>query len=148
MLHASGPRRPFETRLHGPVVHAHSALGRLVPFRAHGVAEFGPVGMAALRVIGAALLPMLKLRGQLGELRRHWRSIFVVGVMNSALPFLYFVYAALPTTAGLSVISAALVLVVALVLWWPASAPSGVAWLTDALLRCCVPARPTCCTYG
>ncbi|HPM69032.1 MAG TPA: EamA family transporter, partial [Piscinibacter sp.] len=57
-----------------------------------GAAEFGPVALAAVRVGGAALvlLPLLRWRGQFGELRRHWRSIFVVGITNSAVPFLCF----------------------------------------------------------
>ena len=40
--------------------------------------EFGPVALAALRVIGASLLlmPLLVLRGQAGELRRHWFPLF------------------------------------------------------------------------
>ena len=71
-----------------------------------GAAEFGPVAVAALRVSGAALLlvPLLAARGHTAELRRHWRAIFVVGVINSALPFLFFAYALLSITAGLSAI--------------------------------------------
>lgn len=69
-----------------------------------GAAEFGPVALAAVRVAGAALvlLPLLVWRGQFAELRRHWRAIFVVGLSNSALPFLGFSYAALSLSAGLS----------------------------------------------
>ena len=92
-----------------------------------GAAEFGPVALAALRVIGAALflMPLLALRGELGVLRRHWRAIFVVGITNSALPFLLFAYAALSITAGLAAIfNAASPLFGALVAWW---------WLRDRL---------------
>ncbi len=69
-----------------------------------GAAEFGPVALSAVRVAGAALvlLPLLAWRGQFAELRRHWRAIFVVGLTNSALPFLGFSYAALSISAGLS----------------------------------------------
>ncbi len=69
-----------------------------------GAGEFGPVALAAVRVSGATLvlLPLLAARGQVGELRRHWRTIFVVGALNSALPFLCFSYAALSISAGLS----------------------------------------------
>ncbi len=69
-----------------------------------GAGEFGPVALAAVRVTGATLvlLPLLAARGQVGELRRHWRTIFVVGALNSALPFLGFSYAALSISAGLS----------------------------------------------
>lgn len=69
-----------------------------------GAGEFGPVALAAVRVAGAALvlLPLLAWRSQWPDLRRHWRPIFVVGLTNSALPFLAFSYAALSISAGLS----------------------------------------------
>lgn len=92
-----------------------------------GAGEFGPIALVALRVAGAALLlvPLLALRGQFGALRRHWRAILVVGVLNSALPFLGFAYAALSITAGLSAIfNATAPLFAALVAW---------AWLGDRL---------------
>jgi drug/metabolite transporter (DMT)-like permease len=71
-----------------------------------GAADFGPVPLSAVRVGGATLLllPLLHLRGQVGELRRHWRPVFVVGVTNSALPFLCFSYAALSISSGMSAI--------------------------------------------
>ena len=90
-------------------------------------AAFGPIALVAVRVTGAALflLPLLLLRGQVGDLRRHWRAIFVVGITNSALPFLLFSYAALPFTAGLSAIfNAAAPLFGALIAWL---------WLKDRL---------------
>ncbi len=92
-----------------------------------GVPEFGPVALAAVRVAGAALflLPLLHWRGQTGVLRRHWRPIFVVGITNSALPFLCFSYAALSIMAGLAAIfNAAAPLFGALIAWW---------WLKDRL---------------
>ncbi len=69
-----------------------------------GAGEFGPVALAAVRVTGAALLlvPLLAWRGQLAAMRRHWRPILVVGLTNTALPFLCFSYAALSITAGMS----------------------------------------------
>ncbi|HZE92340.1 MAG TPA: DMT family transporter [Rhizobacter sp.] len=71
-----------------------------------GAGEFGPVALAAVRVVGASLclLPLLWLKGQWPDLRRHWRAIFLVGITNSALPFLCFSYAALTVPAGLSAI--------------------------------------------
>jgi drug/metabolite transporter (DMT)-like permease len=67
---------------------------------------FGPVALAFVRVTGATLflVPLLALRGELGALVRHWRTIAVVGLVNSALPFLCFSYAALSITTGLSAI--------------------------------------------
>ena len=66
--------------------------------------HFGAVPLAALRVAGAALvlLPLLTVHSGLGPLRRHWRPIALVGVSNSALPFLCFSFAALSINAGLS----------------------------------------------
>jgi drug/metabolite transporter (DMT)-like permease len=66
--------------------------------------HFGATPLAALRVAGAALLllPLLTMRSGLGELRRRWPAIALVGVTNSALPFLCFSFAALSIHAGLS----------------------------------------------
>jgi drug/metabolite transporter (DMT)-like permease len=94
-----------------------------------GATEFGPVALAALRVAGASLLlaPLLALRGQTAELHRHWRPIFVVGVINSALPFLCFAYALLSITAGLSAIfNATAPLFGAFIAWL---------WLSDRLTK-------------
>ena len=68
------------------------------------VPEFGPVALTALRVGGAALClwPLALWHGQAGALRRHWKAIAVVGVVNSALPFVLFSLAALAINAGLS----------------------------------------------
>ena len=96
-------------------------------FTRMSAAAFGPIALVAVRVTGAALflLPLLLWRGQVGELRRHWRAIFVVGLTNSALPFLLFGYAALSFTAGLSAIfNAAAPLFGALIAWL---------WLKDRL---------------
>ena len=84
------------------------------------VPAFGPFALAFLRVAGAALLlvPLLAARGELGALRQHWRPIAVVGLTNSALPFLCFAYAALSITAGLSAIfNSATPLFAAIVAW-------------------------------
>ena len=84
------------------------------------VPAFGPVALVFLRLAGAALLlvPLLAARGELASLRRHWRAIAVVGVLNSALPFLCFAYAALSITAGLSaILNSATPLFAAVVAW-------------------------------
>jgi len=75
-------------------------------FMRMGAAAFGPVALAAVRVVGASLflMPLLAMRGELGALRTHWKPILVVGLTNSALPFLCFSYAALSISAGLSAI--------------------------------------------
>lgn len=92
-----------------------------------GAAEFGPVALSFVRVLGASalLMSLLVYRGQIAALRQHWRAIFVVGLTNSALPFLCFSYAALSLNAGLSaVFNAATPLFGALIAWL---------WLKDAL---------------
>jgi drug/metabolite transporter (DMT)-like permease len=96
-------------------------------FMRMGAGEFGPFALAAVRVGGAALvlLPLLAWRGEVATLRRHWRMIFVIGITNSALPFLCFGYAALSITAGLAAIfNAASPLFGALIAWL---------WLKDRL---------------
>jgi len=72
-----------------------------------GAHEFGPVALAAVRVglASALLIPLLAGRGQLAELRTHWRGLLVVGALNSAIPFALFSFAALSITAGLSSIA-------------------------------------------
>jgi drug/metabolite transporter (DMT)-like permease len=84
------------------------------------VPAFGPIALVFLRVAGAALLlvPLLGARGELAALRQHWRTIAVVGLSNSALPFLCFAYAALTINAGLSAIfNSATPLFAAIVAW-------------------------------
>jgi drug/metabolite transporter (DMT)-like permease len=85
-----------------------------------GAPEFGAVPLAGLRVAGAALvlMPLLALRGQLGALRSHWKPILLVGITNSAFPFMCFSYAALSLTAGLSgIFNAAAPLFGAVIAW-------------------------------
>jgi drug/metabolite transporter (DMT)-like permease len=94
-------------------------------FMRMGAAEFGPAPLAFVRVAGAALclLPLLAWRGEVGVLRQHWRAIALVGVINSALPFMLFMAAALVLGAGLmAVFNATTPIWGALVGWW---------WLRD-----------------
>jgi drug/metabolite transporter (DMT)-like permease len=75
-----------------------------------GAGEFGALTLAGLRAAGATLMlvPVLLLTKQHRALHKHWKPIAVVGVANSALPFVLFNYAALHINAGLSsVLSAA-----------------------------------------
>ena len=69
-----------------------------------GAHEFGPIALAAVRVglASAMLIPLLASRGALGELRKHWKGMLIVGALNSAIPFALFSFAALSITAGLS----------------------------------------------
>jgi drug/metabolite transporter (DMT)-like permease len=75
-------------------------------FMRMGAAQFGSLALAGMRAIGAALcaLPLLWSRQRLAELRANWRSVALIGLSNSALPFVLFSYAAQSLPAGLSAI--------------------------------------------
>lgn len=68
-----------------------------------GAAQFGPWALVFVRVAGASalLLPLLAWRGEWPALRQHWRAIALVGVLNSAAPFVLFSIAALVLGAAL-----------------------------------------------
>lgn len=96
-----------------------------------GAGEFGPWALAGARAFGAALLlvPMLAWRrdGSLQALRGAWRQVAVVGIANSALPYLLFAVAAMNINASLSAIfNAATPLYAALI---------GLAWLGEGIGR-------------
>ncbi len=98
-------------------------------FMRMGAGEFGAVPLAAVRVAGAAvlLMPLLVWHGAWGALRARWRAIAVVGLSNSALPFVCFAFAAQSITAGLaSIFNAAAPLFGAAIAWL---------WLNDRLSR-------------
>ena len=90
-------------------------------FMRMGAVEFGPVALVFVRVAGAAamLLPILIAQGHGPALRQHWKVIAWVGVLNSALPFLCFAFAAQVLSAGLmGVFNATAPIWTALVAWW------------------------------
>lgn len=85
-----------------------------------GALEFGALPTAALRVtIATAFLwPVLWARGLGGQLRRHWKPVFVIGLLNSGIPFALFAYALLTISTGLSaVLNATVPLFGALIAW-------------------------------
>lgn len=89
-------------------------------FMRMGAGAFGALPLAGLRAIGAALcfLPLLASRQRLAEWRAHWRPIAVVGLTNSALPFLLFTFATRSLPAGLaSIIDGMTPMFAALVGW-------------------------------
>jgi len=78
----------------------------------------GPVWLIALRVLiaGLVMLPLVAGRGQLAELRRHWRLLLLVGCLNAAAPFTLLAYTALELTAGMtSILNATVPIFAALV---------------------------------
>ena len=82
--------------------------------------EFGALATAAVRVAiaSAFLLPILILRGQLPVLARHWKVIFLIGLLNSGIPFALFAYALLSITSGMSaILNATVPMFGALVAW-------------------------------
>ena len=94
-----------------------------------GAVEFGALPTAAVRVTIAALflLPLVWLRGLLPELKKHWRKVFFVGILNSGIPFACFAFALLSITTGLSsILNATVPMFGALVAWlWLKDKPSG-----------------------
>ena len=94
-----------------------------------GAAEFGALPTAGMRVGIAALflLPLLVLRGQWSVLSRHWKKIFVLGMLNSGIPFALYAYALLSISTGLSsLLNATVPLFGALVAWlWLKDRPHG-----------------------
>jgi len=89
--------------------------------------DFGPAALAWLRVAiaSAVLLPLLWWRGGAAAARSHWRTIALVGLLGSALPFVAYGYAALAIPAGLlAIFNATVPMWGALIAW---------AWLGERL---------------
>ena len=89
--------------------------------------EFGAFALVEVRVAIAAvvLFPLLALRGQTTDIKTNWFPLFVLGVHNTALPFLLFTWAMLSLTAGTGAILNATAPIFAAVIAW--------AWLGDKL---------------
>ncbi len=66
----------------------------------------GPILTAASRVLiaGAVLVIYCRATGFSADLARYWRQYLVIGVVNSALPFVLYAFAALHIPASYSVI--------------------------------------------
>lgn len=86
-----------------------------------GAVEFGPWSTAGMRVMVAALvlLPVLILRGQWADFRRHAGPILLAGSLNAGLPFALYAYALLSIPTGLTaILNATTPLFGALVAWF------------------------------
>lgn len=68
--------------------------------------EFGAIALIEIRVVIATLVltPFIIFRRQLPEVKRHWRPIFVMGILHYALPFTLLAYSMLTLTAGYAAI--------------------------------------------
>lgn len=82
--------------------------------------EVGPLGVAACRVTGGALLlmPLVAWRGQLGTWRGHGPQLAIAGVLSTILPFIGFSQASRSLPAGLlSILNATAPMWAALIGW-------------------------------
>ena len=70
------------------------------------VPEFGPIALVEVRVAIAAalLLVWVAARGELGAFRGRWRALFVIGALNTAVPFALFAYATRTVPAGFAAV--------------------------------------------
>jgi len=75
-------------------------------FMRMGANQFGGMALAGMRAIGAAAcsIPLVLSRERRAELRANWWPVTLIGLSNSALPFVLFSYAAQSLPAGLSAI--------------------------------------------
>jgi drug/metabolite transporter (DMT)-like permease len=101
------------------------------------VTEFGVLPTAFMRVAIAALvlLPLVLARGQLVQLRRHWKPIFAIGLLNSGLPFAFYAFAVTAINTGLAaILNATTPMFGALVAWlWLKDKPNGMRLLGLAI---------------
>lgn len=89
-------------------------------FMRMSVHSFGPFALIALRTSMALMVifPLLLWRDKLPLLVKHWRPIFTVGIINSAIPFCLLAYAAITIPAGvLSILNASTPLWGATIAW-------------------------------
>ena len=89
-------------------------------FMRWGAVHFGALPTAWLRLSVAmlVLLPWVQLKGLMPQVRTHWRDMFIMGSVNSAIPFALLAYAVNEMTTGLaSILNATTPLFGALVAW-------------------------------
>lgn len=81
-----------------------SIWGASFIFMRIGSPEFGPVLLMALRTLTASLflLPLLIFTKKLSALNGYKRKVFIVGIFNTAIPFVLFGYATLTLSGGLT----------------------------------------------
>jgi len=101
------------------------------------IPDLGPFALVALRVGLAALALgfLLIAQGKLTVLRVHWRTIAIVGILNAAIPFTLFAWAAQTLSAGfLSAFNGVTPIAGAVIAWlWLRERLSTTRWLGLAL---------------
>jgi len=124
-LNSLPPAQPWRTEF----VLLAAIWGSSFLFMRLGAQEFGALPTAGLRVAIAALFlgPLLLWRGLGPQLVRHWKKVFFVGLLNSAIPFACFSFALLSISSGLSaILNATTPLFGAVVAWlWLKDRPHG-----------------------
>lgn len=124
-MNAAGARQPWLADF----VLLSAIWGSSFLFMQVGALAFGALPTAAVRVSIAALflLPLLLMRGLGPTLVKHWRATFLVGLLNSAIPFACISYALLAITTGLSsILNATVPLFGAVIAWlWLKDRPHG-----------------------
>ena len=95
--------------------------------------EFGAVPLIAVRaVIASAILviPILAMN-QMGVLRRHWKPIFISGLLTTAIPFTLIAYSSIYLSAGfVSILNATVPIWSVLVVFvWLGEKPSRIAFI-------------------
>jgi drug/metabolite transporter (DMT)-like permease len=83
----------------GMLVALAAIWGASFPLTRVAAPAFGPVALVGVRLLVAIalLLPLVK---QLSQLRKHIGALFVLGLLNSALPFCLFAFAVLHISSG------------------------------------------------
>jgi drug/metabolite transporter (DMT)-like permease len=124
-LNSPQPQKPWLTEF----VLLAAIWGSSFLFMRLGAVEFGALPTAGVRVTIASLflLPLLLWRGLGPQLARHWKKVFFIGLLNSAVPFACFSFALLSISTGLSaILNATAPLFGALVAWvWLKDRPHG-----------------------
>lgn len=98
-------------------------------FMRYAVVDFGALPTAFVRVAIAALflLPLVWWRGLGAAFRQHARTVCLIGVINSGIPFALFAFALLSISTGLSaILNATVPLFGAVIAWlWLGDRPNG-----------------------
>lgn len=83
----------------GMLVALAAIWGASFPLTRIAAPAFGPVSLVGIRLIVAVVL-LLPLVKQLAELRKNFRPLLLLGLLNSAIPFSLFAFAVLHISSG------------------------------------------------